>query len=97
VKPQFEAGRSEVKGGVVRDPAVHRAVLEAVAGAARNLDIWPSDVVASPITGPEGNREFFLRLDVGGAEGEATDEAAMAARIADMTLGLRTRPAGSAT
>jgi 23S rRNA (cytidine1920-2'-O)/16S rRNA (cytidine1409-2'-O)-methyltransferase len=98
VKPQFEAGRSEVKGGVVRDPAVHRAVLEDVAGAARNLGIWPTDVVASPITGPEGNREFFLRFDVGvaGTGTEATDEAALAARIADVALGSPTRPAGSA-
>jgi 23S rRNA (cytidine1920-2'-O)/16S rRNA (cytidine1409-2'-O)-methyltransferase len=61
VKPQFEAGRGEVgKGGVVRDGAVHQRVCDEVAVwvAARG---WRVDgVVASPITGPEGNVEFLL-------------------------------------
>ena len=65
VKPQFEAGRSEVKGGVVRDPAVHLAVLQHVARRAREMGLAPLDAVASPITGPEGNREFLLHLGVG--------------------------------
>jgi 23S rRNA (cytidine1920-2'-O)/16S rRNA (cytidine1409-2'-O)-methyltransferase len=63
VKPQFEAGRADVgKGGVVRDPAVHRRVLREVAQAA--LD-WEADVVGvvdSGLPGPKGNREFFLHL-----------------------------------
>jgi 23S rRNA (cytidine1920-2'-O)/16S rRNA (cytidine1409-2'-O)-methyltransferase len=63
VKPQFEAGREEVgKGGVVRDPEVHRRVLREVAEAAL---AWPAEtvgVVDSGLPGPKGNREFFLHL-----------------------------------
>ena len=65
VKPQFEAGRADAKGGVVRDREVHRRVLrEAVAGAA-SLGIGTRAVVASPILGPEGNREFLVHLQAG--------------------------------
>jgi 23S rRNA (cytidine1920-2'-O)/16S rRNA (cytidine1409-2'-O)-methyltransferase len=66
VKPQFEAGRHEVRRGVVRDPAVHRAVLEAVAGRAAATGLAPLGAIASPITGPEGNREFLLHLGTDG-------------------------------
>jgi 23S rRNA (cytidine1920-2'-O)/16S rRNA (cytidine1409-2'-O)-methyltransferase len=65
VKPQFEAGRSRVRGGVVRDPAVHRDVLQAVAAQARELGLGTRAVVASPIRGPEGNREFLVHLAAG--------------------------------
>lgn len=71
VKPQFEAGRGQVKGGVVRDPGIHLEVLERVAGVARSLGIGVVDAIASPILGPEGNREFLLHLEVGGAGGTA--------------------------
>lgn len=60
VKPQFEAGRREVgKGGVVRDPAVHEAVLRRVAGAATDLGLVLRGLTRSPITGPAGNVEFL--------------------------------------
>ena len=63
VKPQFEAGRDDVgKGGVVRDPEIHRRVLREVAEAAL---AWPAEtvgVVDSGLPGPKGNREFFLHL-----------------------------------
>jgi 23S rRNA (cytidine1920-2'-O)/16S rRNA (cytidine1409-2'-O)-methyltransferase len=63
VKPQFEAGREEVgRGGVVRDPAVHRRVLREVAGAALGWEAEPAGVVDSGLPGPKGNREFFLHL-----------------------------------
>jgi 23S rRNA (cytidine1920-2'-O)/16S rRNA (cytidine1409-2'-O)-methyltransferase len=65
VKPQFEAGRSEVKGGVVRDPAVHRAVLARIAAQAAEQGLGTHDVIASPIQGPEGNREFLAHLQAG--------------------------------
>lgn len=83
VKPQFEAGRSAVKGGVVRDPAVHLDVLERVATRARELGLAVLGVIASPILGPEGNREFLLHLGVGPAAGDRPrpDEAALAARF----------------
>ena len=63
VKPQFEAGRAEVgRGGVVRDPDVHRRVLRAVAEAAPAWGGEPVGVVDSGLPGPKGNREFFLHL-----------------------------------
>jgi 23S rRNA (cytidine1920-2'-O)/16S rRNA (cytidine1409-2'-O)-methyltransferase len=63
VKPQFEAGRSRLgKGGVVRDPGVHRAVLHEIVAAARELGLPPVALVPSPLLGPAGNREFLLEL-----------------------------------
>ena len=63
VKPQFEAGREEVgKGGIVRDEGVHQRVVDEVTAAARVLGLQRTGVVASPITGMEGNREFLLHL-----------------------------------
>jgi 23S rRNA (cytidine1920-2'-O)/16S rRNA (cytidine1409-2'-O)-methyltransferase len=62
VKPQFEAGREQVKGGVVRDPAVHERVLREVAEAALGWDAATLGVADSGLPGPKGNREFFLHL-----------------------------------
>jgi 23S rRNA (cytidine1920-2'-O)/16S rRNA (cytidine1409-2'-O)-methyltransferase len=63
VKPQFEAGRADVgRGGVVRDPEVHRRVLREVAAAALEWGAAPAAVVDSGLPGPKGNREFFLHL-----------------------------------
>ena len=67
VKPQFEAGRADAKGGVVRDPEVHRRVLREVAAKAQTLGIGMRGVIASPILGPEGNREFMAYLGAGPA------------------------------
>ena len=61
IKPQFEAGRDEVgKGGVVRDPAVHARVCDAVATWLADAGWTVAGVVESPITGPEGNVEFLI-------------------------------------
>jgi len=61
VKPQFEAGRDEVgKGGVVRDPLVHRRVCQAAAEWVASQGWLVQGVTESPITGPEGNVEFLL-------------------------------------
>jgi 23S rRNA (cytidine1920-2'-O)/16S rRNA (cytidine1409-2'-O)-methyltransferase len=62
VKPQFEAGRAEVAKGVVRNPEVHRKVLERVVEAARAWDAVTVGVVDSGLPGPKGNREFFVHL-----------------------------------
>ena len=62
VKPQFEAGRADVRGGVVRDPDVHRRVLHEVAEAALGWGAETVGVVDSGLPGPKGNREFFLHL-----------------------------------
>lgn len=60
VKPQFEAGRRDVgKGGVVRDPAVHRRVIEEVIRAADALGLTLHGLMVSPLPGPAGNREFL--------------------------------------
>ncbi len=64
VKPQFEAGRKQVRDGVVRDPQIHRQTLEAVARYALGIGLKLRHAVASPLTGPAGNREFFLELEV---------------------------------
>jgi 23S rRNA (cytidine1920-2'-O)/16S rRNA (cytidine1409-2'-O)-methyltransferase len=64
VKPQFEAGRAEVRNGVVRDPDVHRRVLGDVVAAALVAGLEPVDAIASPILGPEGNREFLIHIRV---------------------------------
>lgn len=61
IKPQFEAGRSDVgKGGVVRDPAVHVSVIQSVLAIVESLDYIPFGLIASPIKGPKGNIEFLL-------------------------------------
>jgi 23S rRNA (cytidine1920-2'-O)/16S rRNA (cytidine1409-2'-O)-methyltransferase len=62
IKPQFEVGRGQVgKGGVVRDPALHREVCARVAGWLASRPGWVVLGLAdSPITGPEGNREFLI-------------------------------------
>ncbi|HVR72145.1 MAG TPA: TlyA family RNA methyltransferase [Vicinamibacteria bacterium] len=68
VKPQFEVGRAQVgRGGLVRDPALHGDVLAGVAARARGeLAYAVVGACPSPITGAEGNREFFLHLRPGG-------------------------------
>ena len=97
VKPQFEAGRGQVPGGVVRDPAIHRATVERVVAAAEDVGLMPLDIIASPILGPEGKREFLLHLSVPAASavragaadagGAAATAERLADRIADVTLG----------
>ena len=66
VKPQFEAGKSEVgKGGIVRYANVHRRVLRDTAATALSLRFAPLDVMRSPITGAKGNVEFLMWLRYG--------------------------------
>jgi 23S rRNA (cytidine1920-2'-O)/16S rRNA (cytidine1409-2'-O)-methyltransferase len=61
IKPQFEAGRDEVgKGGVVRDPDVHRRVSDDAVAWVQSKGWRVLGVERSPITGPEGNVEFLL-------------------------------------
>ena len=63
IKPQFEAGREKVgKKGVVRDPAVHREVIEMVTAYAQSISFAPCHLEFSPIKGPEGNIEYLLYL-----------------------------------
>jgi 23S rRNA (cytidine1920-2'-O)/16S rRNA (cytidine1409-2'-O)-methyltransferase len=62
IKPQFEAGPDAVGSkGVVRDPAIHQAVCERIRGWWAAIPGWSvHGIIESPITGPEGNREFLL-------------------------------------
>lgn len=63
IKPQFEAGREHVgKKGVVRDPNVHRQVVEEIAAFAPGFGYCMTQVDFSPITGPEGNIEYIAQL-----------------------------------
>lgn len=65
IKPQFEVGRGEVgKGGVVRDPEKHAAVIASVCSLAERLHLEVVGVTESPITGPKGNREFLVYLRI---------------------------------
>jgi len=62
VKPQFEAGRTEIRKGVIRDAAVQSRVVEEVSAAAREVGLTPVASTPSPITGAKGNVEFLLHL-----------------------------------
>jgi 23S rRNA (cytidine1920-2'-O)/16S rRNA (cytidine1409-2'-O)-methyltransferase len=83
VKPQFEAGRDRIgSGGVVRDPAVHRAVLREVRDAIETLGAHAVDVCRSPLVGPAGNVEFFYRIErAGSGVDDARIEAAVGAAV----------------
>ena len=72
IKPQFEAGKDKVgKKGVVRDPAIHKEVLDSFVALAHGLDFKILGLTYSPVKGPEGNIEFLAHLtlaDVNGIE-----------------------------
>jgi 23S rRNA (cytidine1920-2'-O)/16S rRNA (cytidine1409-2'-O)-methyltransferase len=66
VKPQFEAGRRQVgKGGIVKDPLVHRQVLTELLHWAQQTALNPAGLIRSPIKGAEGNVEFLVWLQPG--------------------------------
>jgi len=70
IKPQFEAGRAQVgKGGVVRDPAVHRQVLQRILTWAAQNGLPPQGLIRSPIKGPAGNIEFLTALTKSTSDG----------------------------
>ena len=62
VKPQFEAGRSEVRKGIVKDTAVHARVVTEVTDAAAEVGLTRMSATPSPITGQKGNIEFLLHF-----------------------------------
>ncbi|MGC9358514.1 MAG: TlyA family RNA methyltransferase [Anaerolineae bacterium] len=74
IKPQFEAGRRQVgKGGVVRDPDVHRQVLEEITTAFAELDLGLRGLMVSPLMGPAGNVEFLGWWCLGTPEADRAD------------------------
>lgn len=83
VKPQFEAPREQVeRGGVVRDPAVWAQAMRSVVEHYRAGGCRLTAACASPLTGPAGNREFFLHL-INGPEGPEAGAEAIDAAIKD--------------
>jgi len=60
IKPQFEAGKANLKKGVVRDPAIHAAVCDDIAAFTTALGWNVAGIIRSPVEGGEGNREFLL-------------------------------------
>jgi len=74
VKPQYEAGRARLgKGGIVRDPAVHEAVLREVVAALDAQGLGAGAVAASRLRGADGNVEFFVRAHRAGATVEPAE------------------------
>lgn len=79
IKPQFEAGAAHVgKGGVVRDPTIHAAVLHDILTFAAHTHITPHALTRSPITGPAGNIEFLAWLGGNGPTLDITQAIAAA-------------------
>jgi 23S rRNA (cytidine1920-2'-O)/16S rRNA (cytidine1409-2'-O)-methyltransferase len=92
VKPQFEVGKGGTDHGVVRDPADHRAVLEGIVTAAAAVGLGTRAVIASPVLGPEGNREFLVHLQ----RGPSCAEIGLEIERAVTAGGAAARPAASA-
>jgi 23S rRNA (cytidine1920-2'-O)/16S rRNA (cytidine1409-2'-O)-methyltransferase len=83
IKPQFEAGKADVgKGGVVRDPAIHRRVLQTVMQfAVDEIGFRIRDLTISPIKGPAGNIEFLAWFALPQADAPSVD---IASRIDEL-------------
>ena len=78
IKPQFEAGKENVgKKGVVRDPKIHKMVLDNFVSLVRGLDFTILGLTFSPVKGPEGNIEFLGHLTLADAPGIEPDSAAV--------------------
>ena len=82
IKPQFEAGREHVgKKGVVRDPAIHEAVIHKVVLLARTLGFIMRALTFSPVKGPEGNIEYLIWLSKDRAAADGVPEARIAETV----------------
>lgn len=78
IKPQFEAGKDKVgKKGVVREPQIHREVLDSFAALADELQFQIMGLTYSPVKGPEGNIEFLAHLRLDGTQGIRPNTAAV--------------------
>lgn len=78
IKPQFEAGKENVgKKGVVRDPKIHRMVLDNFVSMVGNLGFTILGLTFSPVKGPEGNIEFLAHLTLADVPGIVPDTAAI--------------------
>lgn len=80
IKPQFEAGREKVgKKGVVREPEIHKEVLDNFVELTKSLDLKILGLTFSPVKGPEGNIEFLSHLTLDERPGIEPDTAAVVA------------------
>lgn len=97
VKPQFEAGREQVgKGGIIRDPAVHRKVLEDLVKWCSENSFAVLGLIRSPILGTEGNAEFLAHLHAADHELDPSQQAQMLALIGPLfEIGAEIEPEGA--
>lgn len=80
IKPQFEAGKEKVgKKGVVRDPAIHKEVLDDFVALTRQIGLTILGLTFSPVKGPEGNIEFLAHLTLDEKPGIEPDTASLVA------------------
>ena len=80
IKPQFEAGKENVgKKGVVRDPKIHKMVLDNFVSLVDSLNFKILGLTFSPVKGPEGNIEFLAHLTLDAVEGIRPDTGAVVA------------------
>jgi len=78
IKPQFEAGKNKVgKKGVVREPEIHKEVLDSFVETVTNLGFTILGLTFSPVKGPEGNIEFLGHLTLEDKDGIIPDTAAV--------------------
>ena len=88
IKPQFEAGKERVgKKGVVRDPAVHRDVLEEFMATAKSLSFTILNLTYSPVKGPEGNIEFLAHLTLAPGDNAQVDLTALVSQAHEALKG----------
>ena len=88
IKPQFEAGKEKVgKKGVVRDPAVHKEVLDDFVALTKEIDIKILGLTFSPVKGPEGNIEFLAHLTLADREGIEPDTSLVVAQAHETLKG----------
>ena len=88
IKPQFEAGKENVgKKGVVRDPKIHKMVLDNFVVLVKSLDFKILGLTFSPVKGPEGNIEFLAHLTLADVEGMDPDTAIVVSQAHDTLKG----------
>lgn len=88
IKPQFEAGKEKVgKKGVVRDPAVHKEVLDDFVALTKNIGFTILGLTFSPVKGPEGNIEFLAHLTLADGAGMEPDTADVVAQAHESLKG----------
>ncbi len=82
IKPQFEVEKQEIgRKGIVRDPALHEAVLNRIAGEALSMGFGVNGVISSPILGQKGNREFFFHWSL---EKSSLNKSSLSTRIKEV-------------